>query len=86
MSSARPRLRTAAATGTRTRVRAHPLLPDRHSWVDIVFTLALTGVALTAFGSSFTGSSYLVVGMLGALVAVVVTHLTRAAGWPIVSA
>ncbi|MCK9825398.1 transglutaminase-like domain-containing protein [Nocardioides cavernae] len=74
------------ATGTRTRVRAHPLLPDRHSWVDIVFTLALAGVALSAFGSSFTGSSYLLVGMLGALVAVVVTHLTRAAGWPIVSA
>lgn len=75
-----------AATGTRTRVRAHPLLPDRHSWVDVVLTLALTGVALTAFGSSFTGTSYLVVGMLGAVVAVVVTHLTRAAGWPIISA
>jgi hypothetical protein len=78
--------RSAASTGTRTRVRSHPLLPDRHSWVDIAFTLALAGVALSAFGSSFTGSSYLVVGMLGALVAVVVTHLTRAAGWPVLSA
>jgi hypothetical protein len=78
--------RTAATTGTRTRVRSHPLLPDRHSWVDVAFTLALAGVALSAFGSSFTGSSYLVVGMLGALVAVVVTHLTRAAGWPVLSA
>ncbi|WP_374454895.1 transglutaminaseTgpA domain-containing protein [Nocardioides sp.] len=78
--------RNAAATGTRTRVRAHPLLPDRHAWIDIVLTLALVGVALSAFGSSFTGSAYLVVGMIGALVAVVVTHLTRAAGWPFVSA
>ncbi|MDR7251757.1 hypothetical protein J2X46_000729 [Nocardioides sp. BE266] len=78
--------RNAAATGTRTRVRSHPLLPDLHSWIDIAFTFALSAVALSAFGSSFTGSAYLVVGMLGALVAVVVTHLTRAAGWPIVSA
>ncbi|SEC47868.1 Transglutaminase-like superfamily protein [Nocardioides exalbidus] len=74
------------STGTRTRVRSHPLLPDRHSWIDIGFTLALVGIALSAFGSSFTGSQYLVVGLLGALVAVVVTHLTRAAGWPIISA
>ncbi len=85
MSAPRAR-RSAATTGTRTRVRSHPLLPDRHSWVDIASTLALAGVALSAFGSSFTGSSYLVVGMLGALVAVVVTHLTRAAGWPVLSA
>jgi len=77
---------TAGATGTRTRVRPHALVPDRHSWVDIAFTLALAGVALSAFGSSFTGSTHLVVGLLGALVAVTVTHLTRAAGWPIISA
>ncbi|MCF6378925.1 DUF3488 and transglutaminase-like domain-containing protein [Nocardioides KLBMP 9356] len=80
------RVRTSSSTGTRTRVRSHALLPDRHSWVDIAFTLALALVALSALGSSFTGSTYLVVGMLGAVVAVVVTHLTRAAGWPIISA
>ena len=86
----RATLRTSAAhsarTGTRTRVRPHALLPDRHSWIDMVFTLVLAGLALSAFGSSFTGSAYLVVGLSGALIAVVVTHLTRAAGWPIVSA
>ena len=76
----------SSATGTRTRVRSHRLLPDRHSWIDIGFALALAGVALSAFGTSFTGSSYLVVGLLGAVIAVVVTHLTRAAGWPIISA
>ena len=73
-------------TGTRTRVRRHALLPDRDSWVDIAFTLALSAVALTAFGSSFTGSAYLVVGLLGTVIAVLVTHLTRAAGWPVISA
>ncbi len=76
----------SASTGTRTRVRSHALLPDRHSWIDIAFTLVLTGVALSAFGTSFTGTTYLVVGMLGATLAVVVTHLTRAIGWPIISA
>ncbi|WP_210439944.1 transglutaminase-like domain-containing protein [Nocardioides xinjiangensis] len=74
-----------SVTGTRTRVRPHALLPDRHSWTDIAFTLALAGVALTAFGTSFTGVGYLVVGMAGVVIAVVVTHLTRAAGWPVVS-
>ena len=75
-----------STTGTRTRVRSHALLPDRHSWVDIAFTLALAGLVLSAFGTSFTGTTYLVVGLLGAVIAVVVTHLTRAAGWPIISA
>ena len=77
---------TSSSTGTRTRVRSHALLPDRHSWVDIAFTIALAGIALSAFGTSFTGSSHLVVGLVGVVIAVAVTHLTRAAGWPIISA
>lgn len=82
----RGRRRNVAATGTRTRVRPHALLPDLPAWVDLGFALALSTVALTAFGSSFTGSAYLVVGVLGTVLAVLVTHLTRAAGWPFVSA
>lgn len=78
--------RNVSTTGTRTRVRPHALLPDRHAWIDMGFTLALAAVALTAFGSSFTGSAYLVIGLLGTVIAIVVTHLTRAAGWPLVSA
>ena len=46
------------------------------------FTLALAAVALTAFGSSFTGSAYLVVGLLGTVIAILVTHLTRAPAGP----
>ncbi len=80
------RRRSTSATSTRTRVRPHALVPDARAWTDIGFTLVLSAVALTALGSSFTGSAYLVVGMLGAVVAVLVTHLTRAAGWPPVSA
>jgi len=76
----------SSTTATRTRVRSHRLLPDPQAWTDIGFTLLLTAIALSAFGSSFTGSTYLVVGMLGALVAVLATHLTRAAGWPFISA
>ncbi len=75
-----------SATGPRTRVRRSALVPDRHSWVDMGFALALAAVALSSFGSSFTGSAYLVVALLGAVIAVVVTHLTRAAGWPVISA
>ncbi|KRE96992.1 hypothetical protein ASG76_18370 [Nocardioides sp. Soil774] len=78
--------RGSTSTSTRTRVRAHALVPDRHSWTDIAFTLALAAIALSALGTSFTGSAYLVVGMLGAVIAVAVTHLARAAGWPIISA
>jgi hypothetical protein len=77
---------TPRASETRTRVRPHALLPDRHSWADLGLTLALAGVALTAFGTSFSGWDHLVVGLLGAVIAATVTHVTRAAGWPIVSA
>ncbi|MDZ5662967.1 transglutaminase-like domain-containing protein [Nocardioides sp. S-58] len=84
--AARERGPGSGSTGTRTRVRPHALLPDRHTWTDIGFTLVLAAVVLSSFGTSFTGSTYFVVGMLGAVIAVVVTHLTRAAGWPIVSA
>ena len=40
--------RSASATGTRTRVRSHHLLPDRHSWIDLGFTVVLAAIALSA--------------------------------------
>ena len=70
---------------TQTRTRPGHLLPDGHALVDLAFVLLLTGVALSGLATSFTGWSFLVVGLLGAVVAIVVTHLTRAAGWPLVA-
>jgi hypothetical protein len=70
---------------TQTRTRTSRLVPDPPALVDLALVLVLTGVALSGLATSFTGWSFLVVGMLGAVVAVVVTHLTRAVGWPLVA-
>lgn len=72
-------------TSTRTRTRPHHLMPDRAAWVDILFVLALCATVLAGLGASFTGISYLVVGMVGAVLAVAVTHVSRAVGWPLVA-
>ncbi len=70
---------------TQTRTRPSHLLPDARAAVDLVLVLLLTGVALSGLATSFTGWSFLVIGMLGAVIAVGVTHLCRAAGWPLVA-
>lgn len=70
---------------TRTRTRRSHLVPDGHAVVDLVFVLLLTGVALSGLATSFTGWSFLVIGMTGAVIAVLVTHLSRALGWPLVA-
>lgn len=70
---------------SQTRTRPSHLLPDGRALVDLVLVLLLTGVALAGLATSFTGWSFLVVGMTGAVVAVVVTHLSRALGWPLVA-
>ncbi len=72
-------------TATRTRTRPHHLMPDAAAWIDIAFVLALTATVLSGLGASFTGHSYLVVGMVGALMAVVVTHVCKALGWPLIA-
>ena len=71
---------------TRTRTRPHHLLPDRHGLVDIAFTVVLSCLALSGLATSFTGWDFLAVGTTGVVLAVVVTHLTRALGWPLISA
>lgn len=87
MSRLRAGTETGAGTrtGTRTRTRGGRLTPDGHTLVDLVLVLLLTGAALTGLATSFTGWSFLAVGMTGAGVAVVVTHLTRALRWPLVA-
>ena len=55
--------------------------------VDAVFVLALTGTALAGLGSTYTGGSYLVVGMTGALLAVLSTVVVAVMlRWPSVVA
>lgn len=70
---------------TRTRTRPSHLLPDRHGLADLAFVVALATVALSALATSFTGWSFLLVGLVGVLLSVTVTHLTRAMGWPLVA-
>lgn len=71
---------------TRTRVRPTPLLPDRHTAVDLVMVVALAVVSISSLASSFTGWDFLLVGVLGVVLGVLITHVTRAVGWPFVSA
>ena len=78
--------RSTTQADTRTRVRPHHLLPDRHALVDIAFTVALGCLALSGLASSFTGWDFLVVGALGVVLGVLITHVTRALGWPLISA
>ena len=55
--------------------------------IDAVFVLALTGTALAGLGSTFTGGAYLVVGMVGALLAVLTTVVVAVMlRWPSVVA
>ena len=44
--------------------------------------IALGLLALSSLGSSFIGSTYLLVGGIGLVLAATITHLTRALGWP----
>ncbi len=55
--------------------------------IDAAFVLALTCTALAGLGSTFTGGSYLVVGMVGALLAVLTTVVVAVMlRWPSVVA
>ncbi len=70
---------------TQTRTRPSHLLPDGHAAVDLVFVLLLTAVALSGLATSFTGWAFLVIGLTGTVIAMAVTHLSRALGWPLVA-
>lgn len=72
-------------TSTRTRVRPHHLVPGGDAAVDLLFVVLLGLVAVSGLHASFTGWSYLVVGLVGLVVGALTTYLTRAAGWPLVA-
>lgn len=78
--------RRRAETASRTRVRRHPLVPDAPTWVDLAAVLLLGGLALAAFATSYSDLSFLAVGLVGLVAAVLVTHVVRAFEWPLVAA
>ena len=76
---------SGAGVDTVTRSRRSRVLPDPATLLDLVFVLLLSGLALSGFATSFTGSSFLVVGVIGVVLAILVTHATRALGWPLIA-
>lgn len=70
---------------TVTRSRRNQLLPDPATSLDLLFVLLLGGLALSGFATSFTGWGFLVVGLIGVALGIVVTHTTRTLGWPLIA-
>jgi hypothetical protein len=52
------------------------LLPSQHELVDAVAVVALTVVCLAGFHSAFGGWTFLVIGLVGSVLGVVVAHLS----------
>lgn len=75
----------AGSADTVTRSRPTQVLPDLATSLDLLFVLLLSGLALSGFATSFTGGGFLVVGLVGVVLAIVVTHATRALGWPLIA-
>ncbi|WP_426246196.1 transglutaminaseTgpA domain-containing protein [Nocardioides sp. LHG3406-4] len=71
---------------TQTRRRARLDLPDGHRLIDLAFVVALTSLALSGFASSYTGQGFLVVGIIGTLLGVLIATAFRALRWPTVGA
>jgi len=59
--------------------------PNRPSVLDSLFLLALGSAALTGFALTFTGWGFLVVGVLGLLIGVLLGLLTTGLRWPAVA-
>ncbi len=74
-----------STTDTMTRSRSRPLLRDPSAVLDDIFVLLLSGLALSGFGSSFSGVGFLVVGLIGVVLGIVVTHATRTLRWPLIA-
>ena len=70
---------------TVTRSRRRRLLPAAATAVDLTFVLLLSGLALSGFATSFTGWTFLVVGVVGVVLAIAVTHTTRVLRWPLIA-
>ncbi len=75
----------STAADTTTRSRRPGALPSPATVLDLGFVLLLSGLALSGLASSFTGSGFLIVGLVGVVVSILVTHTTRSLGWPLIA-
>ena len=71
---------------TQTSTGGSRWTPTRAALVDSAFLLALCAVALLGLDTTFTGPAYLLVSLLGVVVALLLTGLVRALGWPAIAA
>lgn len=62
------------------------LLPTRDQLVDALVLLAATATALAGLATTYTGSAFLVVGLAGAVLGVLVAHVTTCLRWPAIAA
>lgn len=74
---------TSTGSTFRTLLRTRPLTPDRAQLVDAGFGLVLAGLALRGLHETFTGAGYLVVGLLGCLLGLLMAHVAHALRLPI---
>lgn len=60
-------------------------LPVREAWVDAAFLVVLSAAALLGLATTFTGSQYLVVGLVGVLLGIGLSLIATALRWPLVA-
>ncbi|MFA6298285.1 MAG: transglutaminase-like domain-containing protein [Nocardioides sp.] len=61
-------------------------LPTRDHLVDALLLLAATATALVGLATTYTGTGFLVVGLTGAALGVLVAHVTTSLRWPGIAA
>ena len=88
MSARPPKLSPEETSGTsslrRTLQRVERLRPSRDDVVDGAFTAVLAGLALFGLHTSFSGWTFLVVGIVGCLLGIVTAHVARVLDAPLI--
>jgi hypothetical protein len=70
---------------SRQRSSARPWLPTRDEWVDLALLTALAALALLGLAPTFAGVGFAVVGLVGLVLGVLLTRVSRTLGWPFVA-
>jgi hypothetical protein len=75
-------IRPEVSAGQRAGSVARRAVPTREDLVDLGFAAALTGIALYGFHTGFFGVMWVVAGVVGILLGLLVAHLGAAYRWP----